>query len=80
VSKEVKEAKEARRKFTKEFKQEACRLVVDQGQKRSETARNPIAEREPAGDLPPEKRIKGKREVQVRNSSLEVNEAPRVRA
>jgi transposase len=40
VSKEVKEAKEARRKFTKEFKQEACRLVVDQGQKRSETARN----------------------------------------
>jgi transposase len=40
VSKEVKEAKEARRKFTKEFKQEACRLVVDQGQKCSETAKN----------------------------------------
>jgi transposase len=38
VSKEVKEAKEGRRKFTKEFKQQACRLVVDQGQKRSETA------------------------------------------
>jgi transposase len=30
----------SRRKFTKEFKQEACRLVVDQGQKCSETAKN----------------------------------------
>jgi transposase len=30
----------SRRKFTKEFKQEACRLVVDQGQKCSETAAN----------------------------------------
>jgi transposase len=30
----------SRRKFTKEFKQEACRLVVDQGQGQCETAKN----------------------------------------
>jgi transposase len=30
----------SRRKFTKEFKQEACRLVVEQGQKCAETAKN----------------------------------------
>ena len=29
-----------RRKFTKEFKHEACGLVVDQGQSASQTARN----------------------------------------
>lgn len=34
------EKKVSRRKFTKEFKQEACRLVVDQGQTQCETARN----------------------------------------
>jgi transposase len=30
----------SRRSFTKEFKQEACRLVVEQGQKQNETAKN----------------------------------------
>jgi transposase len=30
----------SRRKFTQEFKQEACRLVVDQGQGQCETAKN----------------------------------------
>lgn len=34
------EKKVSRRKFTKEFKQEACRLVVDQQQGQSETAKN----------------------------------------
>lgn len=34
------EKKVSRRKFTKEFKQEACRLVVDQGQGQCETAKN----------------------------------------
>ena len=29
-----------KRKFTKEFKQEACRLVVDQGQSVMQTAKN----------------------------------------
>lgn len=30
----------SRRSFTKEFKQEACRLVFEQGQKQTETAKN----------------------------------------
>ena len=29
-----------RRKFTKEFKEEACRLVIDHGQSQAETAKN----------------------------------------
>lgn len=30
----------SRKRYTKEFKQEACRLIVEQGQKQSETAKN----------------------------------------